>query len=98
MWDSPQTSIYRVTVSGYDSRTRECFLARVNVKASSPTMAVRWLLTYPYDARLPLHTSMQVTAAYKLRRQPVWLKKVGHNHYRFDIRELYRWTAAPNTS
>ena len=93
MWDSPQTSIYRVNVAGYDHRTRRAFLARVNVKASCPSMAVKWLLAHPFDARLPMHTSMEVTHAYKLRRQPVWLNKTGHNHYRFDTRELYEWTA-----
>lgn len=93
MWDSPNTSIYRVEVAGYDSRTCKAFLARVNVKASSPSMAVEWLLAHPFDARLPIHTSLEVTRAHKLRKQPVWLNKAGHYHYRFDLRELHEWTA-----
>lgn len=83
MYDSPLTSIYRVVVAwpgGY---------ARVNVKASSPSRASDWVLHYPMYAGLPGgSTLMQVTASYKLRNQPVWMKKSGHDDYRFDLRDI----------
>ncbi|WP_158690343.1 hypothetical protein [Streptomyces sp. PsTaAH-124] len=82
-----------MNVSGYDYRTRRAFLARVNVKASGPSMAVKWVLQHPLDARLPVHTSLEITGAYKLRKQPVWLNKAGQNHFRFHVKELTSWVS-----
>lgn len=96
MYDSPLTSIYRVNVSGYDYRNSHAFHARVNVKASSPSKATAWLLNHPWAAKLPSHTTMEVTHAYKVRKQPVWLRKSGTSGYRFDVLELTTWVSAPS--
>jgi len=88
MYDSPSTSIYRVTLYYSSYRTGKAGLARVNVKASGPTAAAEWVLSHPGLARIPSNDYMAVTAAYKLRRQPVWLKKTGTLTARFDLREL----------
>lgn len=85
--DSPFTSIYRVNVSftgGY---------AAINVKASSPTAATEWVLSHPYEVRgLPSSAPyMEVTHSYKLRKQPVWLRKMGKYGARFDVRTLVKF-------
>lgn len=79
--DSYPHSIYRVNVNF----TGGC--AAVNVKASSPTAAAEWLLSYPQYAKLPASADyMEVTHAYKLRKQPVWFKKFGKLDTRFDLK------------
>jgi Holliday junction resolvase-like predicted endonuclease len=79
--DNGGHSIYRVNVSF----TGGC--AAVNVKASTPTAAAEWLLSYPQYAKLPASVDyMTVTHAYKLKRQPVWFKKYGRLDARFDLK------------
>jgi hypothetical protein len=92
--DSPSKVIYRVTVSGYDYRSYKAFMARVNVKASGPTAAAEWVLSYPDYAGLPRYTDLEILAAYKLKNQPVWLKKIGTNTARFDLVYLTEWKAS----
>ncbi|MCX4554156.1 hypothetical protein [Streptomyces sp. NBC_01500] len=89
MYDSPLTSIYRVTVNGYDYRTHKAFIARINVKASSPKAAREWVISYPHYAGLPRYTSLEVMTQYKL-------KKSGTNTARFDCVFLAEWKAQVN--
>jgi hypothetical protein len=97
MYDAPITSVYRVNVAGFDYRNNHAFHARVNVKASSPSKATEWLLRHPWAAHLPTHTSLEVTHAYKLRKQPkVWLRKAGTDGFRFHVIQLIEWVSCPN--
>lgn len=82
--DAPQASVYRVNI------ITESHYAAVNVLASSPTAAREWLLSYPQYAGVPMRYSATVTHSYKLRRQPVWLRKIGHSSSRFDLRSLVK--------
>lgn len=93
--DSGPHSIYRVTVYSSNYRSNTAALTRVNVKASSPTAAAEWVLTHPGLARVPSGDYMAVTAAYKLRKQPVWLKKTGTLTARFDMREIIPVSRVP---
>jgi len=85
-YDSAQTSIYRVVCrNSLDSGLVQ--LDTWNVKASSPTAAREWVLTHKATGRYS-----EIVTAYKVRRQPVWLRKVGTWGYRFDLRkrEVFR--------
>lgn len=94
LYDYPSNNVYRVNVSGYDNRTESAFYARLNVKASSPTSASNWVCTYTHEAGLPPHTTLEVTHAYKLRKVPVWLRKIGKYNYRFSTVQLIKWKAS----
>ena len=85
--DSPFTNVYRVNVHFVQSQGVRG-VAAVNVKASSPARAQEWLLCYPHKAGLYSTSYMKVLSCYKLRKQPVWLKKLGTNGYRFDLRKI----------
>lgn len=87
--DSAPHSIYRVNVV-FSKRFKGGGVAAVNVKASSPSAAAEWLVSYPQHAGLGYPDHMEVTHAYKLRRQPVWLKKAGTDTARFDARLIER--------
>jgi hypothetical protein len=81
--DNGQHSIYRVnlvTDGGWYA---------VNVKASTPSDAARWVLCYPQYAGVHLRSFGKVTHAYKLKKQPVWLKKSGQFDARFDLRKAF---------
>jgi len=85
--DNGNHSIYRVSVRAVNREFTHVTIARVNVKASSPSVAADWVLSWPGLCRIHGATgSMTVTAAYKLRRQPVWLRKIGTLTARFDTR------------
>lgn len=87
--DNGNHSIYRVSVRAVNREFTHVTLARVNVKASSPSIAAAWVLSYPDLCRIHGATgSMTITAAYKLRRQPVWLRKIGTLTARFDVRHI----------
>jgi hypothetical protein len=95
--DNPPHSVYRVNVqaarfgrilAGGQSIPRDVTVVAVNVKASSPSVAVDWVLSYPHLAGLPANADVTeiIGTPYKLRRQPVWLKKHGARDCRFDVR------------
>jgi hypothetical protein len=86
--DNGNHSIYRVVLRNYRSNG-VCHVDTWNVKASSPSTAVSWALTYRSYG-----LSCTVLTYYKLRKQPVWLKKIGHWDSRFDLRkrEVFRPT------
>jgi hypothetical protein len=86
--DSPPHSVYRVNVRAVNRAFTHVTVAAVNVKASSPSTAAQWVLSYPGLCRIPGTGSMEVTQAYKLRRQPVWLRKHGTLTARFDVRSV----------
>lgn len=84
-YDAPTTSIYRVNV------VTDVGYYVLNVKASSPSAACDWVLTYPASAGYQYRDFAEVTNAYKLRKQPVWLKKIGTRTARFDLRKATTW-------
>lgn len=98
LYDSPSTTVYRVNaraarfgriLAGSGTRIpRDVTLVAVNVKASSPTAAADWVLSYPQLAGMPANADLIEIEGrvYKLRRQPVWLKKSGTRSARFDVR------------
>lgn len=89
--DNGGKNVYRVNVTGYDNRTRKSFHVRINVLASSPSKATMWVLTYPDEASLPSFTSAEILSVYKLRKQPVWLRKRGYRNYRFTMVQKTVW-------
>ena len=94
--DNPPYSIYRVTVRGTNRALTHGCEVRLNVKASSPSAAVHWVLSYPRLCRIPHFTgSLDVVTVYKLRRQPVWLRKSGTDRYRFDVRGVLEYRLTP---
>lgn len=99
LYDNGQHSIYRVNVRAVNRAFTHVTIAAVNVKASSPSAAADWVLSYPGLCRIHGTTgSLQITHAYKLRRQPVWLKKIGTLTARFDLRSIETVRLAPVTA
>jgi len=86
--DSPPHAVYRVNVRAVNRAFTHVTIAAVNVKASSPSVAADWVLSYPHLCRIPGTGSMEITSAYKVRRQPVWLRKSGTLTARFDVRRI----------
>ena len=86
--DSPPHAVYRVNVRAVNRAFTHVTLAAVNVKASSPSRAAEWVLSYPHLCRVPGTGTVTVTHAYKVRRQPVWLRKSGTLTARFDVRSI----------
>ena len=86
--DNGQHSIYRVNVRATNGAYTHVTFAAVNVKASSPSVAADWVLSYPGLCRIPGTGTMTILGAYKVRRQPVWLKKIGTLTARFDVRHI----------
>lgn len=84
--DNGQHSIYRVNVRAVNREFTHVTIAAINVKASSPSVAADWVLSYPGLCRISGTGSLEVISAYKLRRQPVWLRKTGTLTARFDVR------------
>ncbi len=90
--DNGAHSIYRVKVQFTARDCRSGGDAVVYVKASSPSVASEWLLSYPHLAGITGATGdMTVLNARKVRHQPVWLKKSGTRTARFDLRSIERW-------
>lgn len=97
--DNGAHSIYRVTVRGTDRAYARVCEVKINVKASSPSVAADWVLSYPHLCRVPYSTgSLQVLTAYKLKRQPVWLRKTGTLTARFDVRSIATMPLRPVTA
>lgn len=86
--DNGNHSIYRVNVIASNREGTEQTWARINVKASTPTDAADWVLSYPHLCKVPGTGWAEVTTAYKLRKQPVWLRKHGTLTARFDVRTI----------
>jgi hypothetical protein len=86
--DNPPHSVYRVNVRATSREFTHVTFASINVKASSPSVAADWVLSYPGLCRIPGTGTMQVLSAYKVRRQPVWLRKTGTLSCRFDVRNV----------
>lgn len=96
LYDSYPHSIYRVVIDfsgstiilGGKIKTYPRGRVWINVKASSPTAAAKWAMCEPGLCRIPPSDYMALVTAYKIRRQPVWLKKAGTLTARFDLRRL----------
>lgn len=84
--DSPFHSIYRVNVV-FSGRGKSGYAA-INVKADSPKAAYEWVLSYPQYTGIPSADYLEITHSYKLRKQPVWLRKHGYVNSRFDLRKV----------
>lgn len=92
LYDNPSPNVYRVKVQYTARDCRSGGDAVVYVRASSPTAAADWLLSYPHLAGIKGATGdMQVLDARKVQRPPVWLRKHGDRCYRFDLRKLVTW-------
>lgn len=98
LYDNGQHSIYRVNVRAVNRAFTHVTLASVNVKASSPSVAADWVLSYPHLCRIPGTGTMTITSAYKLRKQPVWLRKTGTLTARFDPRRIETVRLQPVTT
>jgi hypothetical protein len=86
--DNPPHSVYRVNVRATNREFTHVTFAAINVKASSPSVAADWVLSYPGLCGIPGTGTMEIMSAYKVRRQPVWLRKAGTFTYRFDVRRV----------
>lgn len=89
MYDNGNHSIFRVVCRNY-LPTGMVQLDTWNVKASTLADAKEWVISH----RSWGLTSM-VTTGYKLRRQPVWLKKTGQLDARFDLRDRETFRPTP---
>jgi hypothetical protein len=88
LYDNGDHKIYRVTLRGVNRAFTHVTIADVNIKASSPSVAADWALSYPHYCKVFGASTVQILNAYKVRKQPVWLRKHGSNTYRFDVRNV----------